>query len=34
MAIFKDGEEILAAAKGDKIKDKFIIREIRSATRS
>lgn len=28
VAIFKDGEEVLAAARGDKLKDKFIIREI------
>lgn len=28
VAIFKEGEEVLAAARGDKIKDKFIIREI------
>lgn len=28
VAIFKDGEEVLAAAKGDKVKDKFIIRAV------
>jgi len=28
VAIFKGGEEILAAARGDKIKDKFVIHEI------
>lgn len=28
VAIFKDGEEVLAAAKGDKVKTKFIIREV------
>ncbi|HNX50353.1 MAG TPA: hypothetical protein PKL08_09325 [Thermoanaerobaculaceae bacterium] len=28
VAIFKDGEDVVAAAKGDKVKEKFIIRDI------